>query len=202
MALATAVLPEAAEPKIVETDIPARLDRLPWGRFHTLVVVALGITWILDGLEVTLAGAISPALKQSPALQFSNADVGLASSAYLAGAVRGRAVLRLAHRPARTQAAVLHHARGLSRRHRGDRAVVEFLELRAVPLLHRRRHRRRIHRHQFHHPGAGPGALSRLDRSRHQRQLLDRRRARRRRLDRAARSRRARIRTWAGGWPF
>ena len=42
---------------IVETDIPARLDRLPWSRFHTLVVAALGITWILDGLEVTLAGA-------------------------------------------------------------------------------------------------------------------------------------------------
>jgi MFS family permease len=89
MALATAVLPKAAEPKIIETDIPARLDRLPWGRFHTLVVVALGVTWILDGLEVTLAGAISPALKQSAALQFSNADVGLAATAYLAGAVVG-----------------------------------------------------------------------------------------------------------------
>jgi MFS family permease len=74
---------------IIETDIPARLDRLPWGRFHTLVVVALGITWILDGLEVTLAGAVSPALKESPQLHFSNADVGLASSAYLAGAVLG-----------------------------------------------------------------------------------------------------------------
>jgi hypothetical protein len=44
---------------IVETDIPSRLDRLPWGRFHTLVVVALGITWILDGLEVTLAGSVA-----------------------------------------------------------------------------------------------------------------------------------------------
>src|SRR5437868_11772938 len=74
---------------VISTDIPARLDRLRWGRFHTLVVVALGITWILDGLEVTLAGAISPALKESPQLQFSNADVGLASSAYLAGAVLG-----------------------------------------------------------------------------------------------------------------
>src|SRR5262250_2690084 len=74
---------------IAETDIPARLDRLPWGRFHTLVVVALGITWILDGLEVTLAGAVSGALKQSPQLQFSNADVGIAASAYLAGAVLG-----------------------------------------------------------------------------------------------------------------
>jgi len=74
---------------IVETDIPARLDRLPWGRFHTLVVAALGITWILDGLEVTLAGTVAGALKQSPVLQFSNADVGLAGSAYLAGAVLG-----------------------------------------------------------------------------------------------------------------
>jgi MFS family permease len=74
---------------IVETDIPARLDRLPWGRFHTLVVVALGITWILDGLEVTLAGSVAGALKASPVLKFSNADVGLAASAYLAGAVLG-----------------------------------------------------------------------------------------------------------------
>jgi len=74
---------------LVDTTIPARLDRLGWGRFHTLVVVALGITWILDGLEVTLAGAISPALKESHRLRFSNADVGLVSSAYLAGAVLG-----------------------------------------------------------------------------------------------------------------
>ncbi len=74
---------------IVATDIPARLDRLPWGRFHTLVVVALGVTWILDGLEVTLAGSLAGALKQSPVLQFSNADVGIASSAYIAGAVLG-----------------------------------------------------------------------------------------------------------------
>jgi MFS family permease len=76
-------------PSIVETDIPARLDRLPWGPFHTLMVIALGITWLLDGLEVTLAGAIAPALKESPRLHFSNADVGLTSSAYLAGAVLG-----------------------------------------------------------------------------------------------------------------
>jgi MFS family permease len=74
---------------VVATDVPARLDRLPWGRFHTLVVVALGITWVLDGLEVTLAGAVSGALKESPTLAFSNTDVGLANSAYLAGAVLG-----------------------------------------------------------------------------------------------------------------
>ncbi|HEX2335064.1 MAG TPA: MFS transporter, partial [Hyphomicrobiaceae bacterium] len=82
--------PSSAEPgSIIETDIPARLDRLPWGRFQTLVVAALGITWILDGLEVTLVGALAGALKQSPVLQLSNTDVGLASSAYLAGAVGG-----------------------------------------------------------------------------------------------------------------
>src|SRR6266849_4066721 len=81
--------PSQSSAAIIETDIPARLDRLTWSRFHTLVVVALGITWILDGLEVTLAGAVSPALKESPQLHFSNADVGLASSAYLAGAVLG-----------------------------------------------------------------------------------------------------------------
>jgi MFS family permease len=74
---------------IVETDIPARLDRLPWSRFHTLVIAALGITWILDGLEVTLAGSVAGALKASPVLQFSNADVGIAASAYLTGAVLG-----------------------------------------------------------------------------------------------------------------
>ena len=58
---AAAPAPPQASAAVVATDIPARLDRLPWGRFHTLVVVALGITWILDGLEVTLAGAIAPA---------------------------------------------------------------------------------------------------------------------------------------------
>lgn len=74
---------------VVTTDIPARLDRLPWSRFHTLVVVALGITWILDGLEVTLAGSVSGALKESPSLRFTNTEVGMAGAAYIAGAVLG-----------------------------------------------------------------------------------------------------------------
>jgi MFS family permease len=74
---------------IIETDIPARLDALPFGSFHTLVIVALGITWILDGLEVTLAGALSGELKDSSALGLSNEQVGLAGSCYLAGAVLG-----------------------------------------------------------------------------------------------------------------
>src|SRR5689334_2423556 len=83
--------PSAAVPhdRVIETTIPARLDALSWSGFHTRVVLALGITWILDGLEVTLAGALSGALKQSPTLQFSNLDLGIANSAYLAGAVLG-----------------------------------------------------------------------------------------------------------------
>ncbi len=74
---------------VVATDIPARLDALPFGRFHFLVIVALGITWILDGLEVTLAGSLSGELKETSALGLSNAQVGLAGSCYLGGAVIG-----------------------------------------------------------------------------------------------------------------
>jgi MFS family permease len=74
---------------VIDTRVPARLDALPWGDFHTLVVVALGATWILDGLEVTLAGSVSSALTASPALRLSEAQVGFSASAYLAGAVLG-----------------------------------------------------------------------------------------------------------------
>src|SRR5271156_722223 len=74
---------------IIETDIPARLDALPFGRFHLLVISALGITWILDGLEVTLAGALSGELKASSGLNLSDAQIGIAGSSYLCGAVVG-----------------------------------------------------------------------------------------------------------------
>lgn len=81
--------PGTDTPRTITTDVPARLDRLPWSRFHTLVVVALGVTWILDGLEVTLAGSVSGALKESPALRFTNTEIGMAGAAYIAGAVLG-----------------------------------------------------------------------------------------------------------------
>ncbi|HJT98423.1 MAG TPA: MFS transporter, partial [Rhodanobacteraceae bacterium] len=74
---------------IIETDIPARLDRLVWCRFHTLVISALGITWVLDGLEVTLVGALAGALQASPSLRLSEAEIGIAASCYIAGAVSG-----------------------------------------------------------------------------------------------------------------
>ncbi|HLW71337.1 MAG TPA: MFS transporter [Candidatus Binataceae bacterium] len=72
-----------------ETLIPARLDRLPWSRFHWLLIIGLGVTWILDGLEVTLMGAISAVLQRPDVLHFTGAQIGAISSAYLAGAVIG-----------------------------------------------------------------------------------------------------------------
>ena len=74
---------------VFETDIPARLDRLPWSGFHWLVICALGIAWILDGLEVTIVGSLSGALSESPVLHLSAEQVGAAASAYLIGAVFG-----------------------------------------------------------------------------------------------------------------
>jgi predicted MFS family arabinose efflux permease len=73
----------------IRTDIPARLDRLPWSRFHLMVVVALGVTWILDGLEVTIVGAIGPVLQNRDTLGLSAIEVGNAASAYVVGAVVG-----------------------------------------------------------------------------------------------------------------
>lgn len=69
------------------TDVPNRLDRLPWSKWHWLVVIGLGTTWILDGLEVTLAGAIGGVLKE--ALHMSDGQVGASATFYLAGAVLG-----------------------------------------------------------------------------------------------------------------
>ncbi|HKW76124.1 MAG TPA: MFS transporter [Terriglobales bacterium] len=76
-------------PRVIESEIPARLDRLPWSRFHWLVVIALGITWVLDGLEVTLAGALGAVLKRPDALGLSDAQVGATATFYLLGAVIG-----------------------------------------------------------------------------------------------------------------
>src|SRR5262249_36554763 len=74
---------------VVETDIPARLDRLPSTRFPPLIVAAPGFTWLLGGLGVTLAGSIAGALQKSPVLRFGPAEVGLVGTAYLIGAVTG-----------------------------------------------------------------------------------------------------------------
>jgi MFS family permease len=74
------------------TDVPARLDRLPWSRWHWRVVLALGVTWVIDGLEVTLVGAVSPVLQRPDTLGFSSTQNGLLNTAYLVGAVIGSLV--------------------------------------------------------------------------------------------------------------
>ncbi len=73
----------------LQTDIPARLDRLPWSRFHVLVVIALGVTWVLDGLEVTIVGSLGPVLQDRRTLGLDAAQVGTLASCYVVGAVAG-----------------------------------------------------------------------------------------------------------------
>jgi MFS family permease len=69
--------------------VPARLDRLPWSRWHVRLVIALGITWLLDGLEVTLVGSLSGVLGEPSTLHLADSQIGLAASAYLLGAISG-----------------------------------------------------------------------------------------------------------------
>lgn len=69
--------------------IPARIDRLPWSPFHTRMVVALGVAWILDGLEITVASAVAETLTEPQTLHLSSAAVGFVATVYLAGEVAG-----------------------------------------------------------------------------------------------------------------
>ena len=82
----------ANSPVSVTTDIPQRMDRLPWSRWHWLVVTALGVTWLLDGLEVSIVAALGPVLIQPGTLHLTESEVGLTASAYLAGSVFGALV--------------------------------------------------------------------------------------------------------------
>jgi MFS family permease len=79
-----------AQTGVIETRIPGRLDRLPWARWHWLVVIGLGTVWILDGLEVTIVGAIASRLTDPDSgLGLSESQVGLAASIYVLGACLG-----------------------------------------------------------------------------------------------------------------
>jgi MFS family permease len=83
---------KAPDVKCIETKIPARMDRLPWSSWHLLVVVALGITWLLDGLEGNLAGSLAGILKRKDTLGLSDAQLGLSGTYYLVGSVLGALV--------------------------------------------------------------------------------------------------------------
>jgi MFS family permease len=82
----------AEPPPFIVTNIPQRMDRLPWSNWHWLVVFALGITWLLDGLEVSVVAALGPILTHSTTLGLTESEVGLAASAYLTGSVLGALV--------------------------------------------------------------------------------------------------------------
>src|SRR5256885_9851900 len=82
----------AAQPELrtVETSIPARMDRLPWSKWHWMVVIGLGTVWILDGLSVTIIGAIGGRLTEKGArLELTPAPVGATRSAHILGACLG-----------------------------------------------------------------------------------------------------------------
>jgi MFS family permease len=80
-------MPRVSSP--LGSDIPARLDRLPWSAWHWRVVIALGVSWLLDGLEVTVVGSLGPALQRPDTLGLSAQQIGWAASAYIGGAVLG-----------------------------------------------------------------------------------------------------------------
>ena len=82
----------AASGSSFTTDIPQRMDRLPWSRWHWLVVTALGITWLLDGLEVSIVAALGTVLTLTTTLHLTYSKIGRAASAYLAGSVFGSVV--------------------------------------------------------------------------------------------------------------
>ena len=78
-----------SENQVIESDIPSRLDRLPWSAWHTRIILALGTSWVLDGLEVTLVGSLSGILESNSGLRLTDPQVTGAATTYLAGAVLG-----------------------------------------------------------------------------------------------------------------
>jgi MFS family permease len=75
--------------RTIETDVPARLDRLPWSSWHVKIIIALGTSWLLDGLQVTLAGSLAGILENKQGLGLTDSQVAAGATTYLAGAVLG-----------------------------------------------------------------------------------------------------------------
>ena len=83
------MLPDTPRGTWITTDVPGRLDALVWSRWHQRVIVALGITWILDGLEASLVANVAPTLQHPETLGLSATQIGMANSVYLLGQVVG-----------------------------------------------------------------------------------------------------------------
>ena len=101
--MATAVAPRE-QLGTIETNIPARLDQLPWSRWHWRILIGLGTVWILDGLEVTIVGSIAGAISaKGSGINISAGEVaGWAASLYVAGACVGASAVRAPDRSFRS----------------------------------------------------------------------------------------------------
>ena len=188
-ATSSAVRPPAGRrARTITTQIPSRIDRLPWARFHWRIVIGLGTVWVLDGLEVTIVGAIAPRLTEAGSgIAMSSADVGFAAALYVAGACAGALLFgQLTDRHGRKKLFMVTLG-PLHRRDGRDRLRVRALVLLRLPVPDRNGHRRRVRRDQLRHRRADPRAQPRPRRHRDQRQLLGRGRRGRPRRARAAR---------------
>jgi MFS family permease len=90
MSVRVSAAADSVQTGTIETNIPKRLDRLPWSRFHWLIVVGLGTVWVLDGLEVTIVGSVASRLTESGSgISLSSAGIGIAAAFYVGGACLG-----------------------------------------------------------------------------------------------------------------
>ena len=161
----------------IRTKVPARLDRLPWSRWHWMIVIGLGTVWILDGLEVTIVGNISGQLGEpGSGLHITQAQVtGFGAAVYVAGACLGALFFGwLTDRFGRKKLFMITLGVYLLAT-AADRAVVRGLVVLPVPVPHRLRHRRRVRGDQLGHRRADPEPPPRPHRHHHQRHLLGRR---------------------------
>ena len=171
--------------KSIRSLIPARIDRLGWSRFHTRLVMALGVAWVLDGLEITIASNVTSLISSKQSLNLSSAGVVLRRRDRLPPRRGGRgAVLRPPVRQVGSPQPVHDHPRGLPVRRGPDRrspsgTVTSWVVLALrVPVHRRHGHRRRVRGHQLGHRRADPGQVPGPGRHRRQRHLLGRRPAR------------------------
>jgi hypothetical protein len=164
-------------PGTVQSLIPARIDRLPWSSFHTRMVVALGVAWILDGLEIQIATAISAVLNQRDTLNLSSTAVGLIATVYLVGEVVGALVFgRMSDKLGRRNLFMITLGRlpGGQRSDRADSGQRCRLGRLFVhhPLHRRHGHRRGVRGDQLRDRRADPGSLPREGGYRGQRHVL------------------------------